>query len=419
MKIKDIMHTSFLSFQKDTPIKEVARSLFFTGTSSAPILDRDKLVGIISDEDIVEHMYPTIQGIYKDVEKRVDINWMESHFLNLLDKPVKKIMTVKVTTLNPDSLVKEAQSILLRHNFMRIPVVDYKEKVVGIVSQIDMFRELMSEDIPVMELERYAGFVAENYDAGIDWKKRFGFEFPSLFRIFEKNRVKTVLDIGSWTGEYAIGLAKHGYAVTGSDHNPQMFAFAERKRKKLSAEHKKNIQFVLTDFTNISKVLKQKFDAAISMGNSLPYLPVDIKNALNEVKKLLKDDGVLVLQTLNMNRVIDERRQLLNFELKKEGKIKKRLVLEFFERAQEKNSLVHNVVTLESDGKSWIYKGVNSITIKNITKDSIEKILKDVGFKNISFSGNKGEVEGQFGQMSLVKPFDPRTSEWMTVIAYK
>ena len=57
--------------------------------------------------------------------------------------------------------------------------------------------------------------------------------------------------------------------------------------------------------------------------------------------------------------------------------------------------------------------------IKYIKNDQVEDMVKKAGFKDVTVTGNKGEEEGQYGHMSIVKPFDPLSSEWMTVIAYK
>lgn len=417
MKIKQVMQTSVLRVSEDTPVKEVARMIFSTGISGAPVVKENKLVGIITEEDILSHLYPTIQEIVEDYTHVHDFNWMEKNMHALINAPVKEIMNKDVVSVEEDTPIMKAQSIMLTHKFSRLPVVDKKGNLIGIISQGDIFRQLIKEEMPKLEQERYADFISRHYDDMVDWEKRFELEFPSLFRIFNKHSVSKVLDLGVWTGQYTIELVKEGYRVIGLDHNPLMIDVSNNKRSRLPQKIKNNLTFILSNFTNIPELVKGKVEAVICMGNSLPYLPGSWEKILEDSKKALAKDGVLVLQILNMDRVITQRRRLLNFNLQKEQGKKEHLFLEFFD-AINKDKIMHNVVIFESDGRTWIYKGMSSIEIHNIRKKELENVLIKLGYKDISFSGNKGEYEGEYGHMSLIKPFDPQTSEWLTVVAH-
>lgn len=409
MKVKDIGYSSVTWVNDDLPIKSLARMVFNTNLSSFPVVHKKKLVGFISEEDIFSRIFNSETGKFKN-DSEVNI---------LLEKPVKDLMVKDVVTVTEDEDLINAQILMRKHRFARLPVVNEKKELVGVITRGDVFKQVLKNQMEQMEQDQYASFISENYDNMVEWEKRFNYEFPTLFRVFDKRKVKKILDLGVWTGEYSIGLAKEGLEIIGLDHNPLMIAQANAKLEKLPEDVKKRVNFYLSDFKDIQKIVKSDVDAVICMGNSFPYLPNDLEQIISDAKKVLrKKDGVLIFQVLNMKKVLEKQRRLLSFHTEK-AKIKghENMHLEFFD-VKENNTLAHNVMMFHSGGKVWTYEGMSSIPIKNITKDDIEKMLKRQGFKDISVTGNMGSYQGEYGQISLIKPYDERISDWMTVYAY-
>lgn len=406
MTVKDIMQTSVLRVSEDTSIKEVARIIFSTGISGAPVVNGKKLVGIITEEDILSQ-----------VSSKQKTNTLDA----VLDLSVGEIMNKQVTTISPDLPILEAEAIMLEKKFSRLPVVDSKGDLIGIVSQGDIFRQVIKDKMPQMEQERYAGFISKYYDVMIDWDQRLEYEFPSLQRIFNREKVEKVLDLGVWTGLYSIGLASEGVDITGLDHNIGMVAEANRKRAELPKKVQEKVKFIHSDFSNIKTDVSGNFDAVISMGNSLLYLPGDIPKILKDASSVLKPKtGIVVMQILNVPKVLEKKQRLLNFRIQKsdEASEKEHMFVEFFDD-MGKGMVNHNLMVFDSDGMNWIYKGTTTVPIKNVSQDDVEKALKAAGFTDISFAGYNGDYQGDYGPMSFIKPFDQKYSDWMTVFARK
>ena len=57
---------------------------------------------------------------------------------------IKDLMTKEVTTVPPDYTIEEAAQLLLDHRISGLPVTDYQGRVVGIITQSDIFRALIS-----------------------------------------------------------------------------------------------------------------------------------------------------------------------------------------------------------------------------------------------------------------------------------
>lgn len=420
MKVKDIMQRSVVTIAEETPVKEVARLIFSLGLAGIPVVKDKKLVGIVTEKDILTKLHPTVEEYYEDPVNTSDFEKMEKNLSYFLNASAKDIMSKNPTTIDQDTPLVKAQSVMLVNKVSRLPIVDKEGSLIGIVSQGDIFRGLLKKEIPALEKERYAGFIARHYDLMVDWKKRFAGEFPILLKVFTKHKVKKVLDIGTWTGEYTIGLAKKGVKVVGLDNHNIMINMSEKKRAKLPEKVRRNVSFVLTDYTDFSGKLPEKMDAAIIMGNSLPYIPVSLSVLFSQISKSLKEkNATVVLQVLNFEKVLKSKNRLVSFIIQKgEGTEKEHLFMEFFDQPKGK-TIMHHVVIFDSDGENWRYKGITSVPVYDIRRQDIEIVLRKSGFKKIKYAGNIGEYQGEFGKLSFDERFDPKESDFLNVIAVR
>lgn len=419
MKVSAIMHRYVITVTEDVLLKEVGRLIFTLGITGIPVVRGKKLIGIITEEDILSRMHPTMQDLIEDYIHAKDFGSMAKNIHRVLETTVGEAMNTRVTSITPDIPLMEAHSIMQMGKFSRLPVVNTKNELVGIVSQGDVFRTILKDEIPQLARERYAGFISQYYDRMVNWDKRFSQELPALFRAFENEKVKKILDIGVWTGEYTIGLAKKSsYSILGLDNNPTMIKISNEKKTKLPKNIRKRLNFALTDYVNINSLTKDKFDALICMGNSLPYIPINPSGLFKNLSKVMSDKSIAIIQLLNFEKILNSKNRLLNFGIHKASDKgdREQLSIEFFDNKDE-SSLLHNTIIFDYDGINWIYKGITTIKVQNIRKENLESAFKKAGFENISFSGNNGEYQGDYGKLSFESAFNPSESDWLNVIA--
>jgi acetoin utilization protein AcuB len=98
-----------------------------------PVLKNGKLVGIITDRDL-KRASPS------------DATSLEAHELLYIIANIKvsEIMTKSPITVPYNYTVEEAAEILMKHRISGMPVVDKDGKVVGTITQTDIFRVLLS-----------------------------------------------------------------------------------------------------------------------------------------------------------------------------------------------------------------------------------------------------------------------------------
>lgn len=113
---------------------------------------------------------------------------------------------------------------------------------------------------------------------------------------------KSALDLGCGTGTTAFTLAKHGLDTTGIDISETAIEMG----RDLARQQNLEIQFVAGDVLNL-KSLERKFDFIYdSHFLHCIVFEEDRKKVFNEIKSVLKDDGIFILDTMVMpNTEID------------------------------------------------------------------------------------------------------------------
>ena len=102
----------------DTPLSQVAQLMDSQDIGAIPILDGDRLVGMITDRDIV----------VRAVAKAKDPSGMSSG----------EISSGELVTVRPDQDLSDALHLMAQHQVRRLPVVDDENRLVGVVSQADI-----------------------------------------------------------------------------------------------------------------------------------------------------------------------------------------------------------------------------------------------------------------------------------------
>jgi ubiquinone/menaquinone biosynthesis C-methylase UbiE len=132
------------------------------------------------------------------------------------------------------------------------------------------------------------------YDSAFEYRD-FGMEVEFLESIFRKHsdrKVRSVLDVGCGTGSHLIELAKRGYDVTGIDISEKMLLHSKEKlnRHNLKANLCRRDMRIFT--------LGNKYDAAITMANTLLYLLTEEEydSHLNSVANVLEGGGLYVTE---------------------------------------------------------------------------------------------------------------------------
>jgi len=133
MLVANWMSKNIITIDENDSMQDAMKLLKAHDIRMLPVMKKGKLVGIVTDRDLKR-------------ASASDATSLEIHeLLYLLTRvKVKDIMTKKVITVPPDFTVEETALVFQKNKISGAPVVDSKGKLVGTITQTDLFRVLIS-----------------------------------------------------------------------------------------------------------------------------------------------------------------------------------------------------------------------------------------------------------------------------------
>jgi len=120
MKVSECMTSQVETVSADQTVQEAAKFMLQADAGSIPVVEGDRLIGMITDRDIA------VRGIAKG---------------NGPDTPVRELMTDDLIVARDDDDVEEVARKMSSAQVRRLPVIDAEERLCGIVSLGDLSRE--------------------------------------------------------------------------------------------------------------------------------------------------------------------------------------------------------------------------------------------------------------------------------------
>ncbi|HAA89776.1 MAG: Acetoin utilization protein AcuB [Thermoanaerobacterales bacterium 50_218] len=145
MRVRDKMTPDPITITPKTTVAEALDLMRENKVRRLPVLDKGKLVGIVTDRDLCE-VSPS---------PATSLSIFELNYLLARTKISEIIKKQRLITIEPDAYLEEAALIMRDNQIGAIPVVE-KGKLVGIITESDIFDafiELMGLREPGMRLE--------------------------------------------------------------------------------------------------------------------------------------------------------------------------------------------------------------------------------------------------------------------------
>lgn len=135
-----------ITARSDTPFNKMWKLIFIKRISGIPVVDRKKtLLGIISEEDLIEKLYPSYEDYFFDPLYARDFEQMEERVADVSHLKAKDFMSKQVYTTTEDAPIMKAASSMLIYKVNCLPVVREKRKkqiLVGIICKGDIFGQI-------------------------------------------------------------------------------------------------------------------------------------------------------------------------------------------------------------------------------------------------------------------------------------
>ena len=119
-KITEVMSSNPCAIEADKPVAYAAKMMKDENVGLAPIVEGDRLVGTLTDRDIVT---------------RVVADGRDPQTVS-----VREVATTDLVTIDPQQDLDDALKLMASHQVRRLPVVE-DGRLVGVVAQADVARE--------------------------------------------------------------------------------------------------------------------------------------------------------------------------------------------------------------------------------------------------------------------------------------
>jgi CBS domain-containing protein len=139
--VAQVMTKDVVTVTEDQDLRELETAMRLLRFRHMPVVDGDKLVGIVSQRDVLR---VTASSLMPNAQQQTQLLERRFH--------VRDLMTTRVRTVSPGSALVDVARIMQREKVGCLPVVDGRNVLVGIVTESDFVA------LAVQLLDRDAAF---------------------------------------------------------------------------------------------------------------------------------------------------------------------------------------------------------------------------------------------------------------------
>jgi CBS domain-containing protein len=118
MKVKDVMHRGVSWVEPTTSVREIARMMRDNDIGSVPVGENDRLVGIVTDRDI----------ICRGIADGADVSVLGA----------RDVMSKPIIYCRADDDLETALRIMEKNRIRRLPVIDKDKRLAGMLALGDI-----------------------------------------------------------------------------------------------------------------------------------------------------------------------------------------------------------------------------------------------------------------------------------------
>ena len=121
-KVREVMTSNPCTIDADKSVAYAAKMMRDEDVGVAPIVEGDRLVGVLTDRDIAVRV--VAEGHDPQTTK------------------VTEVASKELVTIDPQQDLDEALRLMASHQVRRLPVVEEDGRIIGVIAQADIAREV-------------------------------------------------------------------------------------------------------------------------------------------------------------------------------------------------------------------------------------------------------------------------------------
>lgn len=149
MRVRDVMDVPALSVRGSLSFLDLARMLARERVGAVPVVDaEDRVVGVVSESDLLAKA-----AVEADEQHPGPIGRLRDHRLHEKAKgeTAGTLMTAPAVTVRPSATVADAARIAARSKLKRMPVTDWRGRLVGVVHRSALLNALVRDEEKIRE----------------------------------------------------------------------------------------------------------------------------------------------------------------------------------------------------------------------------------------------------------------------------
>ncbi|WP_371658399.1 CBS domain-containing protein [Streptomyces sp. NBC_00280] len=140
--VSDVMTSTVVALGGGAMFKDIVKTMQQRKVSALPVLDgEERVIGVVSEADLLPK-----EGFRDSVPDR----YTQLHRLSDLVKAgavtAQELMTAPAITVHPDATLAQAARVMARSRVKRLPVVDDRGVLKGVVSRSDLLKVFLRDD---------------------------------------------------------------------------------------------------------------------------------------------------------------------------------------------------------------------------------------------------------------------------------
>ncbi len=142
LKVSDIAHEEWPTLGPQETVEGAIKVLAESGISGAPVVDSGRLVGIVTEGDLIfrdaDIKSPGFLDILGGMIPLGDWNEYRQEAMKSAAVTVDQVMTTDVRTIRPDATLAEAATMMAENRVKILPVTQDDDALRGVVTRMDI-----------------------------------------------------------------------------------------------------------------------------------------------------------------------------------------------------------------------------------------------------------------------------------------
>lgn len=213
-----------------------------------------------------------------------------------------------------------------------------------------------------------------------DWDKAIDRQRAVLEPLIsESSALGTVLDCACGIGTQALGLARAGYDVEGTDISKSEVERAAQE----AALRNLDVKFRVDDMRYLATCKAQHYGTVVAFDNAIPHLDSDeeIAKALTAMRRSLRAQGRVFVSLRDYGTLLTQRPNVLPPSLFMDNGLR-RIVHQVWDWQDARRYTVHLYITHQTSSLDWQSKHFVG-RYRAVTPEEVATLAVQVGFNNV------------------------------------